>query len=81
MLSVEYREALKKLGLTPDSKTTAAVLGLSVRQCQRLGAGHSKHGKVPPTVERLLLALLAHAPRTRRRLMRQAERMAAAEQD
>lgn len=54
---LDYRAALKRLGLTPASKRTAELLGISVRQAQRLANGSSP---VTPTVEQLLRAYLAH---------------------
>lgn len=56
MTTKQYLAALKKLGLTPASKTTAAALGLSVRQCLRIAAGQD----VPPTLERLLTMYLRY---------------------
>lgn len=51
MTQKQYLAALKKLGLTTASKTTADTLGLSVRQCQRLANGDAP---IPGPVERLL---------------------------
>ena len=53
----QYLAALKKLGLTPASKRTAAALGLTVRQCQKYAAGTVA---VPETVAKLIAMYLAH---------------------
>lgn len=53
MTTKQYLAALKRLDLTPAGKATAAALGLSLRQCQRIAAGESP---VPTTVA-LLLAM------------------------
>lgn len=50
MTQKQYLAALAKLGLTPSGKRTAELLGLSLRQCQRLAAG----GNVSATVALLL---------------------------
>lgn len=39
MTTKQYLAALKKLGLTPHSKVTAAALGLSLRKIQKMAAG------------------------------------------
>jgi hypothetical protein len=39
MNTKQYLAALKKLGLQPHSKATAAALGISLRQCQRYANG------------------------------------------
>lgn len=57
MTTRQYLNALKKLDLPPHGLTTAEVLGLSRRQCQRIAAGDSP---VPGTVERLLAMYLEH---------------------
>lgn len=57
MTTKQYLAALKKLDLTTSGKQTAAVLGLSVRQAQRIAAGDSR---VPEPVARLLAMLLEH---------------------
>jgi len=51
MLPDDYLTALKKLGLTPASKITAAALGMSVRQIQKYATGEAA---VPAAVARLL---------------------------
>jgi hypothetical protein len=56
MTTKQYLAALKKLKLLPHSKFTAAALGLSRRQCQRLAAGHA----VPQPVALLLAEYLEH---------------------
>lgn len=56
MTTKQYLAALKKLGLTPSGKATAAALGLTVRQCQRYAAGQD----VPATVALLLRMYLEH---------------------
>jgi hypothetical protein len=56
MTTKQYLAALKRLGLTPASKRTAAALGLTVRQCQRLAAG----GNVSDSVALLLAMYLRH---------------------
>lgn len=40
MTLTEYHAALARLNLKPASTVTAAALGLSLRQCQRIAAGH-----------------------------------------
>lgn len=57
MTTKQYLAALKKLGLTPSGKATAAALGLTLRQCQRLAAGDQK---VSATVALLLAMYLRH---------------------
>ena len=52
-----YLKALKKLGLTPASRITAAYLGLSLRQCQRIAAGQAR---VPNYIALLLVMYLEH---------------------
>jgi hypothetical protein len=56
MTTKQYLAALKKLGLTPSGKATAAALGLSLRQCQRLAGGAA----IPEGTAKLLLMYLAH---------------------
>lgn len=56
MTNKQYLAALKKLGLTPSGKATAAALGLSLRQCQRIAAGNP----VPPQLEKLLTMYLEY---------------------
>lgn len=51
MTTKQYLAALAKLGLTPAGKATAAALGLSLRQCQRIAAGRAP---VPEPVAILL---------------------------
>lgn len=57
MTTAAYLKALKKLGLTSSGRATAAALGLSLRQCQRLAAGLNLPS---PTLARLLAAYLRH---------------------
>jgi hypothetical protein len=57
MTSKQYLAALKKLGLTPASQRTAALLGLSVRQCQRIAHGEQA---VPRPAALLLAMYLRH---------------------
>lgn len=57
MTNAQYLQALKKLGLTPASKVTAQVLGMSVRQLIRVGNGESE---VPEPVAKLLHMLIRH---------------------
>jgi hypothetical protein len=52
MTTKQYLAALKKLGLTPASKATAAALGISLRHGQRIAAG----APVPAPVALLLRA-------------------------
>jgi hypothetical protein len=56
MTTNQYLAALEKLGLLPSARLTASLLGLSVRQCQRLAAGYH----VPEPIARLLIAYLRH---------------------
>lgn len=51
MTTKQYLAALKELGLTPSGKGTAAALGLSLRQVQRIAAGQAA---VPGPVAKLL---------------------------
>lgn len=51
MTTKQYLAALKKLDLTPSGKATAAALGLSLRQCQRIASGESS---VPGAVALLI---------------------------
>lgn len=53
-----YLSALAELGLQPASRATAAALGLSVRQCQRIASGAI--GAVPGPIGRLLAMYLRH---------------------
>lgn len=57
MTNRQYLAALKRLNLTPSGKATAAALGLSLRQCQRIGAGQAP---VPQTLALLLGMYLDH---------------------
>ena len=57
MTTKQYLAALKKLGLTPSGKATAAALGLTLRQCQRYAAGEQE---VARPVELLLAMYLRH---------------------
>lgn len=52
----QYHESLQRLGLSPAAKDTARLLGLSVRQAQRIYHGHCP---VPEPVALLLGAYLA----------------------
>lgn len=47
----EYLQALEDLGLQPQSRRTAKLLGLSVRQAQRIATGEQH---VTDTVARLI---------------------------
>jgi hypothetical protein len=51
MNTQEYLDTLARLNLKTASRETAMLLGLTVRQCQHLAAGHSR---VTGTLERLL---------------------------
>lgn len=57
MTKTQYLKTLKELDLTPAGAQTAAVLGLSLRQCQRIAAGTSG---VPETLALLLAMYLKH---------------------
>lgn len=57
MTTKQYLAALKKLDLTPAGQATAAALGLTVRQCQRIAAADCP---VPEPIARLLAAYLRH---------------------
>jgi hypothetical protein len=57
MTSKQFSDALKKLGLTSSSERTAMLLGLRLRQVQRLDAGDAD---VPPPVSLLLMQYLKH---------------------
>jgi|GEM_PF-5644338 hypothetical protein len=57
MTTSRYLAALRSLGLTPASKRTAELLGLSLSSTQRIAAGRQD---VPRTVELLLAQYLAH---------------------
>jgi hypothetical protein len=57
MSESQFRGALKKLGLTVASQRTAAALGISIRQCQRLAVGEQP---VPLPMERLLKMYVDH---------------------
>lgn len=54
--TTEYLAALDQLGLRPASRATASMLGLSLRQCQRIAAGQAP---VSRTLELLLKNLIA----------------------
>jgi hypothetical protein len=56
MTTKQYLAALKRLGLTPAGKATAAAFGVEVRQCQRYAAGTP----IPPMLEKLIRMYLAH---------------------
>lgn len=53
----QYLACLKRLGLTPASKRTAAALGLSLGQCQKIAAGRSG---ISGPLEKLLAMYLKH---------------------
>jgi len=53
----QYLAALRRLGLTPASQKTADLLGLTVRQCQKIKDGQSP---VTGQLERLLSMYLKH---------------------
>lgn len=53
-----YLAALAELGLQPASRATAAALGLSVRQCQRIAAGAPR--AIPGPIGRLLAMYLRY---------------------
>ena len=57
MSARKFRATLDQLGLTVASQRTAALLGLSIRQCQRLAANDQP---VPKPVELLLGMYLKH---------------------
>lgn len=57
MTNQAYLRALKKLGLAPHSKATAAALGVTLRTVQRYALDEQA---VPRTVELLLQQYLAH---------------------
>jgi hypothetical protein len=57
MTTRQYLRALKQLGLTVAGKATAEVLGLSLRQCQRMAAGEAP---IPGPVEKLIKLYLKH---------------------
>lgn len=57
MTQKQYLAALKSLGLTPASKRTAELLGLSLPSIQRIAAGRQD---VPRTVELLLAMYKRH---------------------
>jgi hypothetical protein len=57
MTTKHYLAALRSLGLTPSGKATAAALGLSLRQCQRIAAGVAE---VPEPVAKLIAAYQRH---------------------
>lgn len=56
MTTKQYLAALNSLGLTPSGRQTADVLGLSLRQVQRIGAGESA---VPGPLGKLLRLAIA----------------------
>lgn len=56
MTRKQYLAALETLGLTPSGRRTADVLGLSLRQLQRIGAGESA---VPSPIAKLLKLAIA----------------------
>lgn len=59
MTTKQYLAALKSLGLKPSGKATAEILGLSLRQCQRIAAGESA---VPGPLAKLLHEYLRRRP-------------------
>lgn len=63
MTTQEYAATLEKLKMKPAARSTAAALGLSVRQCQRIAAGAAP---VTGTLALLLTLLLKSAARGRR---------------
>jgi hypothetical protein len=56
MNTSQFNAALKRLGLTPASQQTAALLGVSVRHCQRLADG----APIQPATAMLLRLYLEH---------------------
>jgi len=59
MTADEFTTALKLLGFTPHQKGAAELLGISLRQCQRYGAGEAV---IPATVAKLMEILAPRAP-------------------
>lgn len=57
MTTEQYLRALKKLGLTPHSKETAAALGLSLRRVQDYAAGQD----IPERVASMLRLMIENA--------------------
>ena len=57
-----YLAALKKLGLSHASKSTAAALGISLRQCQRIAAGETPVPAPVAIILRLMISLSRHLP-------------------
>lgn len=57
MTAKQYRDALDRLGLTSSSQRTSKLLGMGMRQCQRIHAGESP---VPVPVELLLKLYAKH---------------------
>jgi hypothetical protein len=55
MTADEFTTALKVFGLTPHQEAAAQMLGISLRQCQRYGAGEAV---IPATVAKLMERLL-----------------------
>lgn len=56
MTKLQYLAALKKLGLTPASKATAAALGVGLRTAQ----GYAEGRPIPKPVALLLAMYLKH---------------------
>jgi hypothetical protein len=56
MNTTQFLTALRKLCLTPASQQTAALLGVSVRHCQRLAEG----APIQPATAMLLRLYLKH---------------------
>jgi len=57
MTKDEYIDALSELGLEPTDKLTAAALGVSIRQCQRIAIGERG---ITGTIALLLQMYLKH---------------------
>ncbi len=68
MTTEQYLAELKRLGLTPASKQTAAALGVGVRQIMRYAAGHP----IPRYVEIILHLYTALSRRERNRALARA---------
>lgn len=56
MTNLQYLAALKRLGLTPASKRTAAVLGISLRTSQY----YATDKPIPEPIAKLLRCYLTH---------------------
>lgn len=57
MTTNQFRAALKRLGLTKSSQRTGALLGMGLRQCQRMANGETP---VSRPVSLLLALYLKH---------------------